>query len=179
MYAFDSSAIDLCLSVFWWTEFRKHKGGIKLHTLYDLKTSVPSFMLITPAKTHDVNTMDRLHYESGSFYIFDRGYIDFSRLYRIDQSEAWFVIRVKDNMQFRRMYSNKVDKSTGVRSDQVGRPVAPKSLKEYPDKIRKVTFYDEEHERELVFIINNFDLEATELALMYKKGGWWNCFSNG
>lgn len=169
VYAFDSSTIDLCLSVFWWAEFRKHKGGIKLHTLYDVKTSVPSFMLITPAKTHDVNAMDWLHYESGSFYIFDRGYIDFSRLYRIDQSEAWFVIRSKDNMQFRRMYSNKVDKSTGVRSDQIGKLVTPKSLKEYPDKIRKVTFYDQEHERELIFITNNFELGATEIALLYKK----------
>lgn len=92
VYAFDSSTINLCLSAFWWAEFRNHKGGIKLHTLYDVKTSVPSFMLITPAKMHDVNAMDWLHYESGSFYIFDRGYVNFSRLYRIDQSEAWFVI---------------------------------------------------------------------------------------
>ena len=169
VYAFGSSTIDLCLSVFWWAEFREHKASMKLHTLYDVKTSVPSFMLITPAKTHDVNAMDWLHYESGSFYIFDRGYVDFSRLYRIDQSEAWFVIRSKDNMQFRRMYSNKVEKSTGVRSDQIGKLVTPKSLKEYPDKIRKVTFYDEEHERELVFVTNNFELEATEFALLYKK----------
>jgi IS4 transposase len=113
--------------------------------------------------------MDWLHYERGSFYIFDRGYVDFSRLYRIDQSEAWFVIRSKDNLQFRRMYSNKVDKQTGVRSDQIGKLVTPKSLKDYPDKIRKVTFYDVEHDRELVFITNNFELEATEIALLYKK----------
>lgn len=169
VYAFDSSTIDLCLSVFWWAEFRKHKGGIKLHTLYDVKTYVPSFMLITPAKLHDVNAMDWLHYESGSFYIFDRGYVDFSRLYRIDQSEAWFVVRGKDNLLFRRMYSNKVDKQTGVRSDQIGKLVTPKSLKDYPDKIRKVTFYDTEQNRELVFITNNFELEATEIALLYKK----------
>jgi IS4 transposase len=126
-------------------------------------------MLVTPAKLHDVNAMDWLHYERGSFYIFDRGYVDFSRLYRIDQSEAWFVIRSKDNLQFRRMYSNKVDKQTGVRSDQIGKLVTPKSLKDYPDKIRKVTFYDVEHDRELVFITNNFELEATEIALLYKK----------
>lgn len=106
---------------------------------------------------------------SGSFYIFDRGYVDFSRLYRIDQSEAWFVVRGKDNLLFRRMYSNKVDKQTGVRSDQIGKLVTPKSLKDYPDKIRKVTFYDTEQNRELVFITNNFELEATEIALLYKK----------
>ncbi|MDR1055518.1 MAG: transposase [Prevotellaceae bacterium] len=94
VYAFDPSAIDLCLSVFWWTELRKHKGGIKQHTLYDVKTSAPGFMLITPANIHDVNAMGWLHYESGSIYIFDRGHVDFSRLYRIDQSEAWFVIRM-------------------------------------------------------------------------------------
>ncbi|GHV58436.1 IS4 family transposase [Bacteroidia bacterium] len=169
VYAFDSSTIDLCLSVFWWAEFRKQKGGIKLHTLYDVKTSVPSFMLVTPAKMHDVNAMDWLHYESGSVYIFDRGYVDFSRLYRIDQSEAWFVIRSKDNLQFRRMYSNKVDKSTGVLYDQIGKLVTPKSLKEYPDKIRKVTFHDDEQNRDFVFLTNNFDLEATEVALLYKK----------
>ena len=126
-------------------------------------------MLITPAKLHDVNAMDWLHYESGSFYIFDRGYVDFSRLYRIDQSEAWFVVRGKDNLQFRRMYSNKVDKQTGVRSDQIGKLITPKSLKDYPDKIRKVTFYDTEQNRELVFITNNFELEAAEIALLYKK----------
>lgn len=133
VYAFDSSTIDLCLSVFWWAEFRKHKGGIKLHTLYDVKTSVPSFILITPAKMHDVNAMNWLSYESGSFDIFDRGHVDFSRLYRIDQSEARFVIRSKDNIQFRRMYSNKVNKST-IRSDQIGKLLTSKSLKKYPDK---------------------------------------------
>ncbi len=169
VYAFDSSTIDLCLSVFWWAEFRKHKGGIKLHTLYDVKTFVPSFMLITPAIMHDVNAMDWLHYESGSAYIFDRGYVDFSRLYRIDQSQAWFVIRGKDNLQFRRMYSNKVDKATGVLYDQIGKLVTPKSLKEYPDKIRKITFHDEEQNRDFIFLTNNFELEATEIALLYKK----------
>ena len=148
---------------------QKAQRGIKLHTLYDVKTSIPSFMLITPAKLHDVNAMAWLHYESGSFYIFDRGYVDFSRLYHIDQSEAWFVVRSKDNLQFQRMYSNKVDKLPGVRSDQIGKLVTPKSLKDYPDKIRKVTYYDTEQKRELVFITNNFELEATEIVLLYKK----------
>ena len=168
VYAFDSSTIDLCLSVFWWAEFRKYKGGIKLHTLYDVKTSISGFMLITPAKLHDVNAMDWLHYESGSFYIFDRGYVDFSRLYRIDQSEAWFVVCGKDNLQLR-MYSNKVDRPAGIHSDQIGKLVTPKALKDYPDKIRKITFYDVEQDREFVFITNNFEIEAAEIALLYKK----------
>lgn len=125
-------------------------------------------MLITPAKLHDVNAMDWLHYESGSFYIFDRGYVDFSRLYRIDQSEAWFVVCGKDNLQLR-MYSNKVDRPAGIHSDQIGKLVTPKALKDYPDKIRKITFYDVEQDREFVFITNNFEIEAAEIALLYKK----------
>lgn len=109
-YAFDSSTIDLCLNVFWWAEFRKHKGGIKLHTLYDVKTSIPTIVLITNTKVHDVNMLDELNYEKESFYIMDKGYVDFTRLHKLHTSSAYFITRAKDNMRFRRMYSREVEK---------------------------------------------------------------------
>jgi hypothetical protein len=121
IYAFDSTTIDLCLSVFWWAKFRKAKGGIKLHTLYDVKTSIPCYIHISTASVHDVNALDLLYYEPGGYYIFDRGYVDYERLFRIHQSSAYFVIRAKDNLQFRRMYSNKVNKGNGVLLDQIGK----------------------------------------------------------
>ena len=121
VYALDSTTIDLCLSIFWWAEFRKHKGGIKLHTLYDVKTSIPSFLHITNASVHDVNIMDIIPYEAGSFYVADKGYIDFLRLYKIHTNGSFFVTRAKENLQFKRMYSRAVDKTTGVQSDQIGK----------------------------------------------------------
>ena len=169
VYAFDSSTIDLCLSVFWWAEFRKHKGGIKLHTLYDVKTSIPSLVLITSAKVHDVNMLDALTYEAGSFYIMDKGYIDFTRLYKLNCSKAHFVTRAKENMQFRRIYSNKVDKTTGLIYDQIGKLETYKSLKSYPEKLRRVKYYDAETNKVFIFITNNLELTAFEIALLYKK----------
>lgn len=169
VYAFDSSTIDLCLSVFWWAEFRKHKGGIKLHTLYDVKTSIPSIVLITSAKVHDVNMLDALTYEAGSFYIMDKGYIDFTRLYRLNCCKAYFVTRAKENMQFRRIYSNKVDKTTGLIYDQIGKLETYKSLKSYPEKLRRVKYYDAETNKVFIFITNNVELTALEIALLYKK----------
>ena len=169
VYAFDSSTIDLCLSVFWWAESRKHKGGIKLHTLYDVKTSIPSLVLITSAKVHDVNMLDALTYEAGSFYIMDKGYIDFTRLYRLNCSKAYFVTRAKDNMQFRRIYSNKVDKTTGLIYDQIGKLETYKSLKSYPEKLRRVKYYDAETNKVFIFLTNNVELTALEIALLYKK----------
>ena len=169
VYALDSTTIDLCLSVFWWAEFRKHKGGIKLHTLYDVKTSVPSFVLITNAKVNDINAMDELSYEKGSYYIMDRGYIDYSRLYQVHQSGAYFVTRAKDNLRFKRMYSNDIDKSTGIMCDQIGKLEIPNSLKEYPDKFRRVKYYDLGLDKEFVFLTNNMDLTAIEVALLYKN----------
>jgi hypothetical protein len=169
VYAFDSSTIDLCLSIFWWAEFRKHKGGIKLHTLYDLKTSIPTFVLITSAKVNDMNVMDYLHYESGSFYIFDRGYVDFDRLYRVNESGARFVTRAKKNFKFRRMYSREVDKSTGVQCDQSGKLEGFYQQKDYPGKLRRIKYRDVELDRDFVFITNNTDLTAVEIALLYKK----------
>ena len=169
VYALDSTTIDLCLSIFWWAEFRKHKGGIKLHTLYDVKTSIPSFLYITNAKVHDVNILDIIPYETGSFYIFDKAYIDFLRLHNIHAKGSFFVTRAKDNMRFKRMYSKEVDKTTGVLCDQIGKLETYKSKKEYPDKLRRIKFYDEEINQVFVFITNNTVLEASEIALLYKK----------
>jgi hypothetical protein len=169
VYALDSTTIDLCLSVFWWAEFRKHKGGIKLHTLYDIKTSIPSFLHISKAIVHDVNIMDIIPYELGSFYVADKGYTDFMRLYKIHTNGSFFVIRAKENLQFKRMYSKKADKTTGVQNDQIGKLVVYKSKKEYPEKLRRIKFYDCEHNKDLVFLTNNMDLKASEIAFLYKK----------
>jgi hypothetical protein len=168
VYAFDSTTVDLCLIVFWWAKFRKTKGGIKLHTLYDIKTSIPCFVHVSPASMHDVNAMDLLYYEPGGYYIPDRGYIDYERLYRIHQSSAYFVIRAKDNLQFRRIYSNKVNKNNGVLLDQRGKLTGFYPSKYYPEKLRRIKFYDEETDNELEFLSNNFDLKAEEIAQLYK-----------
>jgi IS4 transposase len=169
IYALDSTTIDLCLSVFWWAEFRKHKGGIKLHTLYDVKTSIPSFLHITTASVHDVNILDLIPYETGSFYIVDKGYIDFKRLYRLHLKGSFFVTRAKDNMRFKRMYSSAVDKTTGVLYDQIGRLETYYSRKDYPEKLRRIKYYDQNRDRTFIFITNNMDLKAEEIAMLYKK----------
>jgi hypothetical protein len=169
VYAFDSSTIDLCLSVFWWAKFRKAKGGIKLHTLYDITTQIPAFIHITEAKVNDVNAMDLIPYESESYYIFDRGYVDFTRLHKITNHSAYFVIRAKSNLKFNRMYSNKVDKTKGVQCDQVGKLSGFYVSKQYPDKLRRVKFYDEETKRTFIFLSNNFELSAVQIALLYKN----------
>jgi IS4 transposase len=169
VYAFDSSTIDLCLSVFWWAKFRKTKAGIKLHTLYDVTTQIPSFVHITAATVNDVNAMDVIPYETGAYYIFDRAYVDFKRLYYITKLSAFFVVRAKSNLKFRRIYSNKVDKSTGVVCDQTGKLTGFYTAKEYPDKLRRIKFYDEETSRTFVFLTNNMELKATEIAMLYKN----------
>jgi len=168
VYAFDSTTVDLCLSVFWWAEFRKTKGGIKLHTLYDIKTSIPCFVHVSPASMHDVNAMDLLYYEPGGYYILDRGYVDYERLFRIHKSSAYFVIRAKDNLQFRRTYSNKVNKDNGVLLDQKGKLTGFYTSQKYPEKIRRIRFYDKETDNDLEFLSNNFDLKAEEIAQLYK-----------
>lgn len=168
VYAFDSTTIDLCLNVFWWASFRKAKGGIKLHTLYDVKTSIPTFVHITPASVHDVNALDALSYEVGGYYVMDRGYIDFERLYIIHQHKACFVTRAKNNLQFNRIYSAKVDKSTGIMCDQTIQLSGFYPSKEYPDKLRRIKFYDAEQKRTLVFVTNNFTLTALDIAILYK-----------
>jgi len=169
VYALDSTTIDLCLSIFWWAKFRKHKGGIKLHTLYDVKTSIPSFLYITNAIVHDVNIMDIIPYEEGSFYVADKGYTDFLRLYKIHTNGSFFVTRAKENLRFKRMYSRAVDKTTGVQSDHIGKLEIYKSKIEYPEKLRRIKFYDAEHDKDLVFLTNNMDLKASEIAFLYKK----------
>ena len=169
VYALDSTTIDLCLSVFWWAEFRKHKGGIKLHTLYDVKTSIPSFLHVSTASVHDVNILDLIPYEVGSYYVMDKGYIDFKRLHKLHSQGSFFVTRAKDNTRFKRMYSNVVNKTTGVISDQIGKLENYYSKKDYPDKLRRIKYFDVEHNKNLVFLTNNFDLLAIEIALLYKK----------
>jgi hypothetical protein len=169
VYAFDSSTIYLCLSVFWWAKFRSTKAGIKLHTLCDVTTQIPAFIHITAATVNDVNAMDVIPYEAGAYYVFDRGYVDYTRLYRITQLSAYFVIRAKSNLKFKRMYSNKVDKSAGVQCDQIGKLSGFYTSKEYPDKLRRIKFYDEETKRTFAFLTNNMELTSNEIALLYKN----------
>jgi len=169
VYAFDSSTIDLCLSVFWWASFRKTKGGIKLHTLYDITTRIPAFIHITAASVHDVNAMDVLPYEAGAYYVFDRGYIDFKRLYRITTLSAFFVIRAKSNLKFNRMYSNNVDKQSGLMCDQIGKLSGFYVSQDYPEKLRRIKFYDNESKRYFVYLTNNMDLAAEQIVLLYKN----------
>ncbi|UCG28526.1 MAG: IS4 family transposase [Bacteroidales bacterium] len=168
VYAFDSTTIDLCLSVFWWATFRRTKGGIKLHTLYDIKTSIPSFIHVSAASVNDMNALDLLYYEPRAYYILDRGYIDYERLFRIHQSSAYFVVRAKRNLQYRRMYSKRVNKDNGVLLDQIGKLTGFYTAKEYPEKLRRIKFYDEETDNHLMFLSNNFDLTAEEIAQLYK-----------
>lgn len=169
VYALDSTTIDLCLGVFWWAEFRKTKAGIKIHTLYDVKTSIPAFLHISNAKLHDVHALDMVPFQSGDFYVMDRAYVDFGRLHKIQVKGAFFVTRAKSNMRFKRIYSNPVDKSEGVRSDQLGRLEGYYPLKAYPDKLRRVKYYDKETKKEFVFLTNNTELSANEIAFLYKK----------
>lgn len=168
VYAFDSTTIDLCLSIFCWATFRRAKGAVKLHTQYDVRTSIPVFMHITAASVHDVNAMDQIIYEAGSFYVFDRGYLDFDRLYFIHQAKSFFVIRAKNNLQFNRIYSSPVNKQAGVRCDQVGYLKVFYSLQGYPEKIRRIKFHDEEQNRTFVFLTNNLELKPEEIAAIYK-----------
>jgi hypothetical protein len=169
VYAFDSSTIDLCLSVFWWAKFRKAKGGIKLHTLFDITTQIPAFIHITAATVNDMNAMDVIPYEAGAHYVFDRGYVDYQRLYKITTLQAYFVVRAKSNLKFRRMYSKKTDKSTGVLCDQLGMLTGFYVSKDYPDKLRRVKFHDQETGRTFVFLTNNNELSALEIVLLYRN----------
>lgn len=168
VYAFDATVVDLCLNVFWWAKYKKTKGAIKLNTLFDVKKSMPCFIYITEAAIHDVNAMDKLVYEKGSFYVFDRGYTDFVRLYFLSKEGAFYVIRAKKNLKFRRMYSHKSNKEKGVMCDQIIILTGVYTKKDYPDKLRRIKFYDEETDNQFVFLTNNFTLDALEIALLYK-----------
>ncbi len=169
VFALDATTIDLCLSTFYWASFRKAKGGIKLHTQLDLKTSIPQFILFSTASLHDVNLLDMIAFESNSFYIMDKGYIDYQRLYKINQCNAFFVTRAKDNMSYRRLYSYKKDKSSGIVFDQIIKLNNYYASKDYPDKMRLIKYHDSITENELVFMTNNFDLKATEISQLYKN----------
>jgi len=168
VYALDASTIDLCLSLFPWADFHKAKGAVKLHTLLDLRGSIPTFISITDGKVHDVNVLDELIVEPGSIYVMDRGYLDFARLYRMDQHGAFFVTRAKRNTRVRRRYSREVDKTTGVRCDQIVALTGFYAEKNYPDQLRRVKYYDADTEKGLVFLTNNFTLPALTIAELYK-----------
>ena len=168
VYALDSSTIDLCLSMFPWAKFRKRKAAIKLHTLLDLRGNIPIFIRITDGKVHDVNVLDYLIIEPGSIYIMDRGYLNFTRLYKINLSSAFFITRTKKNTQLRRLYSRTIDKSTGLRCDQTVVLTIKKSAQEYPEKLRRIKYYDLENKKQLIFLTNNFILPALTIAHAYK-----------
>ena len=168
VYAIDSTTIDLCLSVFWWAPFRKTKGAVKLHTQYDIKTEIPTFVHLSDGLLHDVNILDSLVYEPKAFYIIDRAYIDFYRLHTIHQAGSYFVTRLQVNQDYRRVYSRRVEKSTGVLCDQVIKLNNFYPSKSYPGKLRRIKYYDLETEKKLEFMTNNFDLTALDIARLYK-----------
>lgn len=167
-YALDSTTIDLCLALFPWARFRRRKGAVKLHTLIDLRGNIPCFIRITHGKTADVTVLDHLPVEPGAFYMMDKGYIDFGRLFAFTRQMAFFVTRAKKNMDCRRRESRAVDKSTGLRSDQTIVLQGVKTSHLYPAPLRRVAFYDSEHNRRLVFLTNNFDLPALTIAQLYR-----------
>lgn len=167
VYALDSTTIDLCLSVFPWAKFRKHKAAVKLHALLDLHGNIPSFIEITDGKVHDVNILDEIFPEPGSYYIMDRAYIDFTRLYTLNLENAFFIIRAKSNFKFRRLYSRQIDKSTGLRCDQTIVTTGTNTKDKYPDKLRRIRFYDSENDKYFVFLTNNFVLPALTIADLY------------
>jgi len=168
VYAFDSSTISLCLSVFWWATYKRNAGAVKLHTLLDVKTQIPCFMLVTPASIGDITAMEHIPYEQGSFYIFDRGYNSFADLYRIHRLEAYFIFRARDNLKFKRVYSMPCDKKS-VKSDHIGVFNTGKSPSLYPEKLRRIRYYDADTGRAFTFLTNNLSLTASEVALLYKN----------
>jgi hypothetical protein len=168
VFAIDATTIDLCLSTFYWATFRSTKGGIKLHTQIDLKTSIPEFILFSTASVHDVNVLDVIHFEANSFYVMDRGYVDYKRLYKVHSCEAFFVTRAKDNMNYRRLYSKQKDMAKGVMYDQTIMLNNYYAAKDYPEKMRRIKFKDEQTGKVLIFLTNNFHLKATEIAQLYK-----------
>src|SRR5947209_5863068 len=169
LYALDSTTIDLCLSLFPWARFRKHKAAVKMHTLLDLHGNIPTFIRVTDGKAHDVNILDEIFPEAGAFYVMDRGYIDFQRLYVFTLSSAFFVVRTKENVLLQRRYSHPVDKSTGVRSDHTVILTAIESARVYPDSMRRVSYLDVKTNKRFKFLTNNFVLPALTVAQIYKS----------
>lgn len=168
VYAFDATTIDLCLSLFPWAKFRQRKGAIKLHTLLDLRGSIPTLIFMTHGKVHEVNLLDDLVIEPGAIYLFDRGYLDFARLNKIHRAGAFFIIRAKSNFRFRRLYSLKADKAKGVQADQIIELHGYYARKDYPDRLRRVRFYDAEKKKRLIFLTNNFVLPATTVTELFR-----------
>jgi len=169
VYAFDATTIDLCLTLFPWARFRHSKGAVKLHTQLELRGNIPSVLHLTEGAVHEVNLLDHLAFEPGATYVVDRAYIDFARLYAITQAGAFFVVRAKDNLRQRRVYSHAVDRTTGLRSDQTVRLVNYAAAKAYPAPLRRVRSYDAEQARYLTFLTNAFDLPALTVAALYKS----------
>jgi IS4 transposase len=168
-YALDSTTIDLCLSLFPWAAFRKNKGAVKLHTLLDLRGNIPTVAFITNGKVHEVNILDKLSIEAGAIYIMDRGYLDYARLYKIHLSAAYFVTRAKSNFSFQRIYSQKIDKATGLKCDQIITLWGHYGKKDYPERLRRISYYDEKQNKKLVFLTNNFTLSALTITELYRK----------
>jgi hypothetical protein len=169
VYALDATTIDLCLSLFPWAKFRKSKGAVKMHTLLDLRGNIPTTIIITNGKVHEVHALDRIVIEAGAIYIMDRGYLDFERLYTIQQCSAFFVTRAKSNFDFKRLYSQPVDKLTGVQCDQIILLNGFYARKDYPDKLRRIRYFDAENNKRLVFLTNNFALPAITIAELYRN----------
>lgn len=168
-YALDATIVDLCLALFPWARFRRSKGAIKIHTLLDLSGSIPTLIIITHGRVHEVNILDQMIFEAGAFYIMDRGYLDFARLYKIHLSSAFFVIRAKKNFDFRRLYSRSVDKSTGVQCDQIVTLGGFYSHKDYPEKLRRIRYLDRKTNKRFVFLTNNFTLPPATIADLYRS----------
>jgi len=168
VYALDSTTIDLCLSVFPWAKFRKNKVAVKMHAVIDLRGNIPVFIDITDGKVHDVNTLDLIDFEPDAFYVMDKAYVDFERLYDIEICKAFFTIRGKDNLKFKRINSTKVDKSTGLKCDQIIKLTGVKTSKRYPKKLRRIKYWDAENKLLLVFLTNNFIVDALEICMLYK-----------
>ena len=176
VYALDSTTIDLCLSLFPWARFRSTKAAIKLHTLLDLRGPIPTMISISEGKKADVNILDELILEPGAFYVMDRGYVDFARLYRFVLAGAFFVTRAKAGLKINRLESRPAEESTGVRSDQVVWLTLPKSIERYPERFRRISYKDPETGKALVFLTNNFDLPALTIARLYKSRWWVELF---
>jgi hypothetical protein len=168
VYALDASTVDLCLSLFPWAKFRRTKGAVKLHTLLNLRGNIPEFIHISDGKLHDVNVLDILILEAGAFYVMDRGYVDFARLYAMDQARAFFVTRAKRKFRFKRRYSRDVDKTTGLRCDQTIVLTGVHSKRDYPETMRRIVYRDADTDKRFVFLTNNFEVPALAIAQLYK-----------
>ena len=169
VYALDATTIDLCLALFPWAEFRKHKGAVKLHTLLDLRGNIPTVVIITHGKVHEVNILDQLSFEAGAFYVMDRAYLDFGRLYKLHLASAFFVTRARKRFDFQRLYSQPVNRATGVICDQIVTLVNPVPRKGYPEKLRRIRYLDAQTQKRLVFLTNNFSLPPLTIAQLYRS----------